>query len=659
MSSPLSRTAPCPCGSGLRYKHCCGAVPALGVPGAVAAAPGSASADDSFGAAQALHQAGRIDEAEQSYRRLLDSQPGRPDALHYLGVCRYQKGDLEGAGHHLLAALQSHAREPMAYNNLGLVRRAQQRLPEALACFDAALAQDSANALAFNNRGLVCQQLGRLDEALHDFTQATRCNDGFAEAFTNRANALKELGRADESLAAADRALALNPQIGTAHAIRGAVLTDLGCASEAAAAFARAETLDPRIPYVAGNALMARLSCGDWSHFDSDRQRILAAIDRGERAVMPFVALVLPTTPAGQQRCARLYVDALGLPASPAASTRQPRAPGRLRIAYLSADFRNHAVAQLLAGAIERHDRARFEVTGLYHGPDVRDAWRARIEAGCERFLDVRARSDAEVAALVRDLGIDILVELMGHTKLARPGICARRAAPVQVSYLGYPGTAGAPWFDYLIADRTVIPSSARPYYDEKIAWMPHSYQANDSTKLIAAATPDRAVLGLPERAFVFCCFNNVFKITPDVFDVWMRLLRAVPGSVLWLLETSDAAVRRNLRREAAARGVDADRLVFAARMPLDQHLARHRCADLFVDTFHYNAHTTASDALWSGLPVVTCLGETFAARVAASLLRAVGLPELVTASPAEYEALALALARSPERLATLRSKLA
>ena len=613
---------------------------------------------DAFASAQALHQAGRIDEAESKYRTMLESEPERPDVLHYLGVCCYQKGDLEAAERWLLAALKSNEREPMACNNLGLVRRAQQRLLDALACFDQALDQDPANPLAFNNRGLVRQELGRLDDALLDFTQATRLHGGFGEAFTNRANVLKELGRSDEALAASERALALNPTIATAHAIRGAMLIELGRPEEAAAAYARAQELDPGIPYVPGNWLLAKMSIGDWTGFDTDCRRMVAAIDRGENAISPFVALMLPTTPGEQQRCARVYVDGLRLPAGRAEPPGRRRAHDRIRVAYLSADFRNHPVAHLLAGAIERHDRTEFEVIGIYHGPDVHDECRVRLEAGFERFLDVRTRSDADVEVLVRDLEIDILVDLMGHTKHARPGICARRAAPVQVSFLGYPGTAGAPWIDYLIADATLIPPSARAYYDEKIACMPYSFQVNDSTKRIAETSPGRTALGLPECGIVFCCFNNSFKITPDAFDIWMRLLRAVPDSVLWLLETKTAAFSRNLRREAAARGIDGDRLVFAPRMPLALHLARHRSADLFVDTFHYNAHTTASDALWAGLPLVTCLGETFAGRVAASLLRAVGLPELVAANPAEYEALALELARAPDRLSALRRKL-
>jgi predicted O-linked N-acetylglucosamine transferase (SPINDLY family) len=343
---------------------------------------------------------------------------------------------------------------------------------------------------------------------------------------------------------------------------------------------------------------------------------------------------------------------------APAPASGVPRADGRIRIAYLSPDFREHPMAQLIAGLIESHDRSAFEITGVYYGPEVGDEWHHRLRNAFDRFHDVRTKSDAEVAALLREHAIDIAVDLCGYTLYERHAIFEQRPAPVQVSYLGFPGTLGAPWMDYLIGDAVVIPPQHRAYYDEKIAFMPHSYYVNDATKRIADDAADRPAQGLPADGFVFCCFNSGNKISPDVFAIWMRLLREVPGSVLWLL-VGNAIAQDNLRREAQQRGIAAERLVFARRMPLAEHLARHRCADLFVDTFHYNAHTTATDALWAGLPVVTRIGETFPGRVASSLLQAVGLPELVTATSAEYEALALKLARTPDHLAAVRRKLA
>jgi predicted O-linked N-acetylglucosamine transferase (SPINDLY family) len=326
---------------------------------------------------------------------------------------------------------------------------------------------------------------------------------------------------------------------------------------------------------------------------------------------------------------------------------------GKIRLGYYSADYHEHATAFLTAGLFERHDRSRFELTAFSFGPPREDAMRRRVTAAFDRFVDVRSRSDQEVAQLSRELAIDIAVDLKGYTEGARMGIFAHRAAPVQVSYLGYPGTLAAPYIDYLVADETLIPSETRAFYTEKIAYLPHSYQANDRQRSIAERIFTREELGLPSRGFVFCCFNNAYKITPAVFDVWMRILRRVEGSVLWLLLDNERAAE-NVRREAEARGVSGSRLVFAPSMALPEHLARHRAADLFLDTHPYNAHTTASDALWAGLPVLTRSGESFAARVAGSLLKAAGLAELVTTTPEAYEALAVELATDPIHLAKL-----
>jgi predicted O-linked N-acetylglucosamine transferase (SPINDLY family) len=329
----------------------------------------------------------------------------------------------------------------------------------------------------------------------------------------------------------------------------------------------------------------------------------------------------------------------------------------RIRIGYFSADFRSHATSYLLAELLELHDRERFEVSAFSFGPSSPDPMRQRVESACDRFVDVRGSSDQEVAELARKMEIDIAIDLMGFTHLCRPGIFALRAAPVQVSYLGYPGTMGVPYMDYLIADSTVIPEGDEAGYQEKIIRLPDCYQVNDRKRSIADGAFAREDLGLPREGFVFCCFNNSCKITPRAFDVWMRILERVEGSVLWLLE-DNAAASRNLRQEAERRHLSANRLVFAERMPAPAHLARHRAADLFLDTFPYNAHTTASDALWAGLPLLTCLGNTFAGRVAASLLTAVNLPELVAATPKEYEEKAVELAADPRRIDELKSRL-
>jgi predicted O-linked N-acetylglucosamine transferase (SPINDLY family) len=658
MSTPEpSRNAPCPCGSGRRYKHCCGLAPAPASAAPVERAVPAAA--EAFRAAQALHREGRIDEAEAIYRSILLSEPGNASALHFLGVCAHQRGDDEAAASHIGAALAANPREPMAQNNLGLVYRRQGRLEDARACFDRALAAEPGNAVAYNNRGLVEKEMGRLDHALRDFAQATRLRGDFAEAFANLANVLLDQTAYGQSLQACDRALAVNAGIAVAHAMRGRALMEMGRLAEAVASMSRALAIEPGMPYLPGYLLQARLAGCDWASFADDCARIGAAIDRGEKVVVPFTALTLPLTPAQLQRCARLHHGEHRPPAvAPAPVSRVPPADGPFRIAYLSPDFREHPMAQLIAGLIETHDRSAFEVTGVYYGPEADDEWHRRLRNAFDRFHDVRTKSDVEIAALLREQAIDVAVDLCGYTLYERHAIFAQHPAPVQVSYLGFPGTLGASWMDYLIGDAVVIPPQHRAYYDEKIAYMPHSYYVNDATKRIADDAADRAAHGLPADGFVFCCFNSANKLSPDVFEIWMRLLREVPGSVLWLL-VGNVIAQDNLRREAQQRGVAGERLVFARRMPLAEHLARHRCADLFVDTFHYNAHTTATDALWAGLPVVTRIGETFPGRVAASLLRAVGLPELVTATSADYEALALMLARAPDRLAAIRRKLA
>ena len=379
----------------------------------------------------------------------------------------------------------------------------------------------------------------------------------------------------------------------------------------------------------------------------------------GKKSIIaPFLLLGYSGKPALQLQCARNYIDdkvpLVPRPFWTGATWRHDK----VRIAYLSADFHRHPTAYLMAELFERHDRSRFEVIGVSFGVDDKSDMRRRLVAAFDQFYDVRRKSDQEVAKLLHDLQVDIAIDLKGYTQDSRPGILAYRPTPIQASYLGFPGTMGAEFIDYIIADKTVAPFEQQPFYTEKIVHLPDCYQVNDTKRNIAERTPTRQEAGLPEEGCVFCCFNNNWKITPEVFSVWIRLLHAVEGSVLWLFRDNESA-ERNLRKEAQARGIDPARLVFAGRLPLEDHLARHSLADLFLDTLPYNAHTTASDALWVGLLVLTCMGNAFAGRVAASLLNAIGLPELVTHSIEDYEALALRLAKDPSLLEGYRNRLA
>ena len=512
---------------------------------------------------------------------------------------------------------------------------------------------DYANA--HNTLGVALVNQGRHEEGLAGFLGALRIDAGHVEANNNAANALSTLGRAEEAIPYLRRAIEINPELADAHQNLGLVLHSLQRHEEAAASFARAVELAPRMPYALSNLVRSTIAACRWQDAAPRIAALRSQVREGQVPATPFVVVTVSPSPEEQQRCAELYVRDVVVSAPPAA----PRAaPGnKIRVAYVSADFHEHATAVLTARLFELHDRAQFEVIGISCGPDDGSPMRKRLVQAFDRFEDVEKKSDAEVLRLVREHEVDIAVDLKGHTKGARLEVFAKRAAPLQVNYLGYPGTLGAPFFDYVIADRVVIPKEEERFYGEAVVALPGSYQVNDGTRPIAERTPARAAMRLPEKGFVFCCFNNNYKITAEVFDVWMRLLAAVPGSVLWLLEDNQDA-RRNLEQAAAARGVAPARLVFAERMSHWDHLARHRLADLFLDTLPYNAHTTASDALWAGLPLVTCLGTTFAGRVGASLLHAVGMPELVTRNLADYEALALRLAKNPPHLAAVREKL-
>ncbi len=607
----------------------------------------------------ALQALKRLDEALTSYDRAIALKPDYAEAY-------YNRGNALQGLNRLDEALASYDRaialKPdyfQAYYNRGIALKDLKRMDQALANFDRAIAFNPNFAQAYCNRGNALNDLKRLDEALASFDRAIALKPDYAEAYSNRGNVLNDLKRYDEAIANFDRAIALKPDYADAYSNRGNAFNDLKRFNEAMANYDRAIALNPDLPYTLGSWLHSKMQCCNWEDLDTVYTRIAHAVDLGKNVASPFAFLALPSRPAQQQHCARTYIR----DKYPASSTQlwqgERYIHDRIRIGYFSTDFRDHPVAHLISHLIECHDRTQFEIIGFSLGPPANDTWRQRLEKSFDRFFDVRTQTDKEIATLARELEIDIAVDLYGHTQDARTGVFAPRPAPVQVNYLGYPGTLGADYIDYLIADPTLIPAEHQPYYDEKIVYLPHSYQVNDSTKVISDRSFSRAELGLPENAFVFCCFNNSYKITPDLFTIWMRLLHTVEGSVLWLSQGNPTAAR-NLRLEAGKRGIAPDRLVFASRMEnLAEHLARQRQADLFLDTFYYNAHTTASDALWAGLPVLTCLGDAFAGRVAASLLTAVGLPELITHSHAEYESLALALATRPEQLAALRQKLA
>ena len=602
-----------------------------------------------------LRELKRPEDALASLDRALAIRPQFAEALSNRGIALRELDRPEDALASFDWAIAIRPDYAQALNNRGNILRELKRPEDALASFDRAITIRPGFAEALNNRGNILRELKRPEDALASFDRALAIRPQFAEALSNRGIALRELKQPEDALASLDRALAIRPDYAQALSNRGDVFRDLRRHEDAAEAFARLLAIQPDYDYARGFLLDSQLHCCDWAEYANTTKLIVADVTAGKRTSFPFPYLA--ESAAQQLQFTTTYVSDQH-PAS-----RRPLWQGeryrhdRIRIAYLSADFHDHATAYLMAELFEAHDKARFDVSAISFGPDANSEMRERLTGAFGRFVDVRQTSDRDAALLLRELEIDIAVDLKGHTTDGRAGILAHRAAPIQVNYLGYPGTMGADYIDYIIADRWVIPQEHQPYYTEQVVYLPDTYQVNDGKRKIAEYTPTRAEAGLPQEGFVFCCFNNNYKITPRMFDLWMRLLKRVEGSVLWLLEDS-AAAARNLRREAAQRGVAPERLVFAARLKLEAHLARQKLADLFVDTLPINAHTTASDALWVGLPVLTCLGQTFAGRVAASLLEAIGLPELITRSMPEYEALALKLATIPPLLGEIKAKL-
>lgn len=565
----------------------------------------------------AAHRAGRMAEAENAYRQVLRSEVGNFPALHMLGFLKAQQGKYDEAIPLLGKAVRANPFDLTAITHHAHALMAAQRFGEALAAYDRLLALSPRHFEALYNRGVILSQQQKFQEAL----------------------------------TALDQALALQPNSAAVHYNRGVVLTGLDRNGEALTAYDRALALDPNYAPALTNRTMAALTLCDWDRVaQTSLQQALAVAP-------PLTFLGYSDDKALQLQCASATVKTLVPKPPPPLWRGEAYRHDRIRLAYLSADFREHAVAFQLAPIVERHDRSRFQVIGISTGLADDSLIRGRLKQGFDRFHDFAALNSEDIARRLREMEIDIAVDLGGHTGLSRLQIFGHRFAPIQATWLGFPGTTGAPFMDYLIADAVVAPMEDQPFFSEKLVHLPHTYFPTDPERVIAAA-PSRADAGLPETGFVFCCFNNAWKITRPVFALWMRLLDQLPGSVLWLKSTA-ADIRANLEKEAAAHGISPERLVWAGEAPLDQHLARYRAADLFLDTLPYNAHATAADALWAGLPVLTVKGNAFAGRVAASLLTAVGMLELVTENLADYEKLALALARDPVRLASLKGKLA
>ncbi len=611
-----------------------------------------------YNQAKLLTDAGRLGEALAAYDKCIALVPRFADAMNSRGVilAKLDRHDEALASYESCLAITPNAADTL--NNRGNLLAALDRHDEALASYDASLAITPDAADTLRNRGNLLAMLGRNDEALASYDRALRSAPNVPDLLDRRGNLLATLGRDDEAFASFDKCLSADPQYAPGWLSVAKLLVSRKRFEEALGVIRKLLAVAPDADFARGYLAYVKLNLCDWDGLPEDIAVLRDQIVQAKAVTLPFHSLLTLTSPNEQLLCAKARV-ALEFPRGSITWSASPRYDHeRIRLAYVSADFHEHATSHLMAGLIEHHDRNRFETIAISFGPDDDSETQRRIRGAFDRFVDVRGCSDLEAGRRIRELEVDIAVDLKGFTGDCRPGILVSRPAPLQVSYLGYPGTMGADFIDYIIADRWVIPPDQRRYYAEEIVYLPDCYQCNDDKRTIGTAAPTRIEAGLPAQGFVFCSFNHTFKIMPEVFDVWMRLLGRIEGSVLWQLADHPAA-RRNLRAEAERRGIAPDRIVFADRLPPDRHLARHALADLFLDTLPYGAHTTASDALWAGLPLLTCLGSAFAGRVAASLLHAIGLPELVTTSLDEYETLAVELASEPVLLGALKAKLA
>jgi protein O-GlcNAc transferase len=617
--------------------------------------PDSATANNNLGVV--LQEQGQLEAAIAAYQRAIAVKPDYSDAYNNIGVALIAKGKLDSAIEACQKALEIKPDYAEAHNTMGVALQEQGKFDAALRSYYRALEIKADYADAYNNIGNVFKIQCKLDAAIQAYRSALAINFDHSSAHNNMGTVLFQQGKIDDAIVAYQRAITIKPAYTDAYTNMGVALEDQAKLDLAIEAYLSALMINPGFYAVEVQLIHVLFKVCDWSRV----KQLSAPCERSGLAAKlapPFSMLSVEDNPERQLIRSRNWVKE-SYKQQPLPFPEKPKVrPKRLKIGYFSADFHDHATLYLMSGLLKSHDTSKFEIFAYSYGRSKTGDLRQKLEGSIEHFYDLTDDSDSSIVELCRSHGLDIAIDLKGYTGSNRSAIFQYRLAPIQVNYLGYPGSMGAEFIDYIIADCTIIPENLRNYYSEKVIYLPHSYQPNDNTREISDVRTTRADFGLPGHAFVFCCFNNSYKISEREFDIWMRILSQIDGSVLWLLKSNKWA-EQNLRKEAEARGISASRLIFADKLPQKEHLARHQHADLFIDTFNVNAHTTASDALWAGIPVITKIGNQFAARVAASLLHAVGLPDLITATEVEYEALIIDLATNPEKLKALREKLA
>jgi len=637
-------------------------------------------------------QNGKISEAKDICNDILKTEPNNYNAIYLLGVIAFQTKNYLKSVEIIAKAIEINPNNSEYYNFKGIALVHLNKFEEAIQSWSKSIEVDPNNVDAYNNRGNALIKLKKNDLALKDFEMAIKIKPNFAQAYNNRGVILKDLNRLDLALESTNKAIEINPKYADAYNLKGAILRELKQIEEsiknynkalelnpnfanahvnrgnillnenkqielALESFSKALKINPNLDFLFGKYIHTKTWLSNWNFIDEEINSLKNKIINGEKTATPFPVLSLIDLPDLQKKNAIKFVENQYSLTSNLGPIMKKTSNKKIRIGYYSADFNNHPTSFLMVHLLELHDRSNFEIFGFSLQNRKDDEMRKRVSKACDKFLDVSLKSDVEIAKISRDLEIDIACDVMGFTKGNKFQIFAEKCAPIQVSYLAFAGTTGANFIDYVIADKTIISKELQKHYSEKIISLPGTYQVNDSTKKISDKVFTREELGLPKNGFVFCCFNNNYKILPSVFDIWMRLLKKIKGSVLWLLVENSTA-KENLKKEAVKRNVDENRIIFAKIMPLADHLARHRCADLFIDTFPYTAHTTCSDALWAGLPVITRVGNSFPSRVSASLLTAIDLPELITHTEKEFEDLAIEFANNKSKLDEIKIKL-
>jgi len=605
-----------------------------------------------------LHRRGELDKAKRIYEALLKETPKYFDALHLLGVVALQQGDPGRAVRLIAEAILINSNDAPSYSNLGNALMELNKFDEALTSYDMAVRLDIFNPVAYYNRGNVLVKLNQLEVAVDNYSKAIEYDPNNPVFYYNLANTFKDLRCFEAAVINYTKCIELDSLYDDAYANRGNALVELDKIEEAIKNYIKALEMKPDCVFLPGVILYSKMRICDWTDLSEALETFKEDIINLKKVMPPLSVLSLVDDPNFHKRVAKVYAE-VEAPVDNSLGPIEKRSGGeKIKIGYYSADFRSHAVTYLTAGMFETHDKNKFETFAFSFNPDNNHRVWKRIKSTFNKYVDVSDKTDVEIAKLSREMGIDIAINLGGHTHNNRTKVFALRCAPVQVNYLGYPGTMGAEYMDYIIADRTIIPSSRKNNFVEKVAYMPHCYQPNDSKREISDRVYTREDQGLPNTGFIFCCFNNLYKILPEVFDTWMRILKAVPDSVLWLKVVNDSA-KKNLLHAAELRGIGSERIVFAEHIDTQvEHLARQKLADLFIDTFPFTAHTTASDALWAGVPVLTRVGKSYASRVPASLLFTLGFPELVTRTVGQYERAAVSIASDYNRLNDIKCRL-